>query len=559
MSVSLPKSPAPQRLSPDELALVGLLTKTVALPVDVYHQLRDEGGKEQWVLSQTVSPDSGPEEPVFPEAPVDLFEWVGDDLEPIVHSAEDGVTAALRLGKASCFYAALKADAAAGPWIEALLISVAARHRAEATADELLEENESFAMQLASDLEELTFLRSMVDRLASTNGSEELVDMARVTLPVLNGTVRAARLAFLQAPNPIDPFATEVAVSVGDCPINNTTLEQAVRQFGKAAIRHAIVRNWDIDSLPEEVALWESQSQLTGVRSLVIAPLNSGSRMLGWLVAVNRLPREQDGLEASWQLDSNEFGSGEATLMATTASILATHAANLDLLREKEQLMVSMVRALVSAVESKDEYTCGHSERVALFTRRIAEELGYFEHELENIYLSALLHDVGKIGIADAVLKKEGKLTAEEYAEISRHTDEGWAILNELEHLNEVLPGVLHHHERWDGQGYPDGLAGDSIPMDGRVMSVADAYDAMTSDRPYRKGMPSEKAESILREGAGVQWDPRCIDAFVACIDDLRQIKDDYQRRERASRTPRRNEDAALLHEVDGLPEPPSS
>ncbi|CAN0349315.1 unnamed protein product, partial [Ectocarpus sp. 4 AP-2014] len=273
-----------------------------------------------------------------------------------------------------------------------------------------------------------------------------------------------------------------------------------------------------------------------GVSSLVLTPLRSGARMLGWLLAVNRCSLANSALENSWQLSSDEFGSGEATLMATTASVLATHAANLDLLHEKEQLMVSMVRTLVSAIESKDKYTRGHSERVALYTKRLAEEMGYFDNEVENIYLSALLHDVGKIGVRDAVLQKDGRLTDEEYNEISRHPDEGWAILGDLGQLRTVLPGVLHHHERWDGRGYPDGLAGEDIPLDGRVMAVADAFDAMTSDRAYRKGMPLEKAESILQEGSGTQWDEKCINAFMACREDIHRIKEEYQESDRKVR-----------------------
>ena len=143
-----------------------------------------------------------------------------------------------------------------------------------------------------------------------------------------------------------------------------------------------------------------------------------------------------------------------------------------------------MVRSLVSALDAKDEYTCGHSERVALYGKILAEQAGYTEEERDRLYLTGLLHDVGKIGVSDAVLKKADKLTDEEFAEIKRHPDEGWAILQDLKQLQYVLPGVLFHHERVDGAGYPDGLAGTEIPKDGRLLAIVDAYDAMTSDRP---------------------------------------------------------------------------
>lgn len=417
--------------------------------------------------------------------------------------------------------------------------------------EELESENESFAAQLASDLEELSFLRSMVDRLADVPADGELTGMAARTLPVLNETLRSECIAYVAAVPNRDTDRCGVAFRLGALgPATNETLVAIADRFGPLAARAPLVRNWSGDH-----ATTAAEQPLPGVRSIAMAPLASGKSLLGWIVAVNR-QQADDGrtptVEAPWQLASDEFGSGEATLLATTASVLAMHAANLEMLREKEQIMVSVVRSLVSAIEAKDPYTCGHSERVALFARRIAREMQYTDDASERLYLAALLHDVGKIGVSDAVLKKEGKLSDEEYREISKHPDEGWAILCDLEQLRYVLPGVLHHHERWDGLGYPDRLAGEAIPLDGRVLAVADSFDAMTSDRPYRKGMPLEKAKSILREGAGVQWDPACIDAFLACIDDLLQIQAEYEHRGRPKRTGAAA-DAALIHEVEGL------
>ncbi|MCA9240034.1 MAG: HD-GYP domain-containing protein, partial [Planctomycetales bacterium] len=135
-----------------------------------------------------------------------------------------------------------------------------------------------------------------------------------------------------------------------------------------------------------------------------------------------------------------------------------------------------------------------------------------------------LLHDIGKVGISDDVLLKPGRLTDEEFDLIKQHPECGYKLLVRLAALGDLLPGVLHHHEAYDGQGYPHGLVGEDIPLTARILAVADAWDAMTSDRPYRPGMPWEKAMSILRDGAGGQWDARVVDAFFAIIEEVKEI-----------------------------------
>jgi HD-GYP domain-containing protein (c-di-GMP phosphodiesterase class II) len=210
------------------------------------------------------------------------------------------------------------------------------------------------------------------------------------------------------------------------------------------------------------------------------------------------------------------------------ASILGTHQHNLELYRQHEDLLLSFVRSLVSTLDAKDAYTRGHSERVALVARRIGTYLGLPEEDLRNIYLSGLLHDIGKIGVDDQILRKPGQLTAEEFAQIKRHPVIGYNILAGLRNLQAVLPGVRHHHEAFSGTGYPDGLSGDEIPLMARILAVADSYDAMISDRPYRNGLKLERLEAILREGSGTQWDPRVVSAYFVIRDDVRAIWETY-------------------------------
>jgi putative nucleotidyltransferase with HDIG domain len=196
-------------------------------------------------------------------------------------------------------------------------------------------------------------------------------------------------------------------------------------------------------------------------------------------------------------------------------------------------MMAGIVRALTAAIDAKDQYTCGHSERVARIAVRLAQELKCDGSTLNMIYLAGLLHDIGKIGIADKLLHKPGRLSDDEYQQIKTHTEIGHRILRDLKKLDNILPVILHHHEAWDGGGYPLRLHADEIPLAARIVAVADSYDAMGSDRPYRKGMSAERIEEIFRRGAGLQWDPEVITAFFRARDDIREIVEE-QRRELA-------------------------
>jgi HD-GYP domain-containing protein (c-di-GMP phosphodiesterase class II) len=155
---------------------------------------------------------------------------------------------------------------------------------------------------------------------------------------------------------------------------------------------------------------------------------------------------------------------------------------------------------------------------------RLAQELGCAADTVKTIYLAGLLHDIGTIGIDDNVLRKPGKLTDAEFEHVKQHAEIGYKILRDLRNIGPVLPVVLHHHESWDGTGYPYGMAATNIPQLARIVAVADAYDAMASDRPYRAGMPDEKLDSIIRDGAGRQWDPQVVDAFFRAREAIREI-----------------------------------
>ncbi len=180
----------------------------------------------------------------------------------------------------------------------------------------------------------------------------------------------------------------------------------------------------------------------------------------------------------------------------------------------------SIIYALAVAVEAKDPYTRGHSERVAEFSVRLADAVGLYTHDFAIIRGAALLHDIGKIGISGSILRKPGSLTGIEFQQVKKHPGIGERICQSLKFARDMLPIIRHHHERFDGKGYPDGLKGEKIPLMARIVAIADAFDAMTSDRPYRPGMTVDEALGVLAEGAGTQWDPELVAVFIRVINE---------------------------------------
>ncbi len=220
------------------------------------------------------------------------------------------------------------------------------------------------------------------------------------------------------------------------------------------------------------------------------------------------------------------------TIFDTNKLVEDSHKKEIELLLENQKnvkLMVTQTTmALVEAIDAKDSYTNGHSNRVADYSVMIAERAGKTQEEQEEIYLIALLHDVGKIGISNAIINKKGKLTDEEYAEIKRHPTVGREILSKISIDPKLAIGASFHHERYDGKGYPMGLKGEEIPEIARIIAVADSYDAMASKRSYRDVLPKEKIRSELVKGKGTQFDPVFAEIMINIIDEDK----DYQLKE---------------------------
>jgi hypothetical protein len=219
------------------------------------------------------------------------------------------------------------------------------------------------------------------------------------------------------------------------------------------------------------------------------------------------------------------FRRSDAAILMPFAALFELQLRGSRRYQELKELMVGLARSLTATVDAKDSHTFGHSERVARIAVEVGREMGLQEDELSDIYLAGLLHDVGKIGIRDEVLLKPGPLTPEEFDHVKQHVIIGYRILAELHPLRNLLPAVLHHHERYDGKGYPEGLAGENIPLLARILAVADAYDAMSARRTYRNALSPREVEDALKNGSGSQWDQRVVEAFFRCRDAVHLIR----------------------------------
>jgi putative nucleotidyltransferase with HDIG domain len=239
--------------------------------------------------------------------------------------------------------------------------------------------------------------------------------------------------------------------------------------------------------------------------------------MASVLCVLLRTPRKRLGVlhldRSYWQ---KPFTEEDLHLADALAASVSAGIESAQLLHKQRELFFTTVTVMAQAVEMRDPYTGGHTMRVTQYSQLLAQHLQLSADDQRLIRIGTPLHDIGKIGIDDSILRKPGRLTPEEFAVMKTHTVKGAAILATVPDLEQCIPIARSHHEQWSGQGYPDGLAGEKIPRLARIVAVADAFDAMTSDRPYRKGMASSAAFDEVRNQSGKQFDPECAAAFIA-------------------------------------------
>ena len=206
------------------------------------------------------------------------------------------------------------------------------------------------------------------------------------------------------------------------------------------------------------------------------------------------------------------------TLRRQTVTLRETSKDLLESYRLLEESSLEAIETLNATVEAKDPYTAGHSARVQRVAVSVGERLGLSPAELDTLRYGGLFHDVGKIGVPDAILLKPARLAPDEYQVMKRHSEDGALIVGRLARLRETVPLIRHHHEHWDGRGYPDGLAGEEIPLEAAIVGLADAWDAMTTERPYARALTLAEALGQIREGRGTQFSPVVADAFLALV-----------------------------------------
>jgi len=242
------------------------------------------------------------------------------------------------------------------------------------------------------------------------------------------------------------------------------------------------------------------------IKSSICQPLMAKGKILGTLNLIRTKTPHQ-------------YTTGQLTTLSLFAAKAAIEIENSKLYQDLEDAYFDTVAALSNAIEARDRYTGGHNERVWQITIGIAKGLGWGDDKVKELKMGAMLHDIGKIGVPDAILNKPGPLTPQEFAIMKRHPEVGASMVEKITFLNPALPYILYHHERYDGHGYPIGLRGEDIPIQGRLLAVVDTFDAITSDRPYRKGKGVDKAITEIQNNAGSQFDSGVVAAFLASIE----------------------------------------
>ncbi len=362
----------------------------------------------------------------------------------------------------------------------------------------------SSSSELASVTEQLTVVYEEINLLYKISSGMRFTQKPQVFLESVCqqlleiGNFRTVAVALAHREDESStPIVGDLEVAVGSCPLQGHELINALH----APIHESLIAGEpqvhnDLTTYPDWARL------RAAMQRFVCVPLIRDKRQLGILLAIDKN-------------DHSEFTSIDLKLLNNVSSQCSIFMENVSLYQDMQGLFMGVLHALTRSIDAKDAYTRGHSQRVAELSRALAQKVGLPEEQCERIYLSGLLHDVGKIGVPEAVLTKPGRLTDAEFDAIKKHPVIGAQILGNIKQLQDIIPGVLYHHERWDGLGYPYNLTSENIPLMGRIICVADSFDAMSSTRTYRPALPMDTVLNEIMRCAGKQFDPALAKVFV--------------------------------------------
>ncbi len=271
-----------------------------------------------------------------------------------------------------------------------------------------------------------------------------------------------------------------------------------------------------VNDVRDNPAFRDRQLPFTGaelpIHSFLAVPLEAEGKIIGVLIVSNK------------KRPGNLFTKEDEELLLTLSNNIAIALLNARLYHRLKNLFISTITSLTRAIDAKDAYTSGHSERVMKYAVAIGREMALDAEAMENLRLASILHDIGKIGVRESILMKPAKLLGYERKQIRLHPGIGARIIESIDDSHKIIRGILEHHERYDGRGYPSRMKGTAISMEGRIIAVADTFDALTTDRPYQKGLSREEAYNRIRDASGSQFDPTIVNAFIKSFKDHHEL-----------------------------------